>query len=564
MPEAGQSILLVDDDEAKRHVTSQVLRRAGFQVIEASTGAEALSRIYEEPGLIILDVKLPDMDGFEVASRLKETPAARTPVLHLSATFVRVEDRARGLEQGAVGYLTYPVEPTVLVAHARSLLRLGRYEFERERLLRRERSARSQAEANQRRFKVLAELGRVVSQGLAPERLIEATFDVLIPSVADGVGIVRRVDASVTDFTVHVRHRDEAREPSLRAWCEDGGAQLLAAADMADFGDHGMISAPQSGWSEGSEHPDLHLVPLRFGRRSEGALLLMRSVSPRHLSEPTREFYEDLGSRVAGALAHAQAYTQMEAAQRRGREATVARNAFLEGVGRELRQPLVTVGSWLGVLERNSLTPEQKRDALEMLQQTVRGQLDLLDELSDFADVLGRRLRLRRERVDLRAELFRILASFDEVVARAHLTLATALPDGPLRVTGDPSRLEQLLVAILHHAIHLGGTDGRVRVSARIDGTLIHLTVHNAGRGLPSDALPLVFEPFWQGLPGAAGGGLGLSIPVARAIAEQHGGALDVSSGGPSDGVTFTLTLPRLREDADADAAEAPSGDTRH
>ena len=566
MPEAGQSILLVDDDEAKRHVTSQILRRAGFDVIEASTGAEALSRIYEEPGLIILDIKLPDMSGFEVAARLKETPAAHTPVLHLSATFVRNEDRARGLEQGAVGYLTYPVEPTVLIAHARSLLRLGRYEWERERLLRRERSARSEAEHSQRQFRILAELGRIVTQGLPPRELVSAAFDLLVPGVADAVGLVHAAEGEGgRTFEVSVRHRDPAVAPDFKAWCEEGGTQLLAAADMAELGDRGVISAPQQGWSEDVEPQDLHLVPLRFGGKLEGALLLHRKAPPRHLSGSVRDFYEDLGSRLAGALAHVHAFARMETEQQRVRSAISAHDTFMESVSRELRQPLVTVSSWLRVLARETLTPDQKREALEILQQSVQGQLDLLDELSDCASVLSKRLRLRREPVDLSPLLTRILEGFEEVAAGAEVTLGRPASALPLWVHGDPARLEQILVAIIRNAFQHTDRGGRVQVRSELDGDLLHVEIHNTGHGIHPDHLPYIFEPFWRELPPEqVSSGLGLSLPVARALAEQHGGRLRAWSKGPGTGATFTLTLPRLKEASQREAAEAPPTPTRH
>ncbi|HLT30546.1 MAG TPA: response regulator [Myxococcaceae bacterium] len=565
MPEAGQSILLVDDDEAKRHVTSQILRRAGFEVIEASTGAQALSRIYEEPGLIILDVKLPDMDGFEVAARLKETPAARTPVLHLSATFVREEDRARGLEQGAVGYLTYPVEPTVLVAHARSLLRLGRYEWERERLLRRERIARSQAEQSQRQFRILAELGRIVTQGLPPDELVSAAIDLLVPGVADAVGLVRPTEEGGDTYEVTVRHREAALEPAIRKWCEAGAPQLMAAADMAELGDQGVISSPREGWSEVFGPQDLHLVPLRFGRTLEGALLLYRKELPRHLSGSLRDFYEDLGSRLAGALAHVHAYARMETEQRRVHAAISAQERFMENVARELRQPLVTVSSWLRVLARETLTPEQKVEALEMLQQSVRGQLDLVDELSDFARVVSRRVQLRREPVDLNALLARIFERFGQTAEEAQLTVEQQAPELPLWVEGDPTRLEQLLVAIIRNAVQYTERGGRIEAHRRVDGDLLHIEIRNSGVGIHPDDLPFVFDPFWRGFPPEQEHrGLGLSLPAARALAEQHGGHLRAWSEGPGTGATFTLTLPRLEAAPADDAGDTPLTPTPH
>ncbi|MHC5543282.1 response regulator transcription factor, partial [Singulisphaera rosea] len=111
------TILLVDDDEGKRYSVAKILKRAKFQVREVATGAEALVRAAEKPDLIILDVKLPDISGFEVCRRIKADPATATiPVLHLSTTFVEIEDKVHGLEGGADGYLTDVLEPLELIA----------------------------------------------------------------------------------------------------------------------------------------------------------------------------------------------------------------------------------------------------------------------------------------------------------------------------------------------------------------------------------------------------------------------------------------------------------------
>jgi len=128
-PEAR--ILHVNDDDANRYAVTRVLQKAGFEVIEAVNGQEALQKASELPDLVILDVKLPDIDGYEVAARIRANPATRLlPVLHLSANLVGVEARARGLESGADGYLAQPVEPAELLANVRAILRARRAERE--------------------------------------------------------------------------------------------------------------------------------------------------------------------------------------------------------------------------------------------------------------------------------------------------------------------------------------------------------------------------------------------------------------------------------------------------
>jgi signal transduction histidine kinase len=122
---ADALILSVDDNETSRYAVGRTLRQAGFRVIEAGTGMAALRRAHEDtPDLILLDVKLPDIDGFEVSRQLKANPlTAPIPVLQITATYSSTEHWAKALDAGADGYLTHPAEPIVLIATIRALLR---------------------------------------------------------------------------------------------------------------------------------------------------------------------------------------------------------------------------------------------------------------------------------------------------------------------------------------------------------------------------------------------------------------------------------------------------------
>ncbi|MBM3240467.1 PAS domain S-box protein [Candidatus Poribacteria bacterium] len=125
------TILNVDDEDAARYAVSRILRQAGFEVIEAANGAEVLRLVKKNPDLVILDVNLPDIIGFEVCRRIKADPATSSiPVLHLSATYQDSQSRVKGLEGGADGYLTHPTEPPVLISTVKALLRMRQAETE--------------------------------------------------------------------------------------------------------------------------------------------------------------------------------------------------------------------------------------------------------------------------------------------------------------------------------------------------------------------------------------------------------------------------------------------------
>ncbi len=154
------SILVVDDDDAKRYIVSRVLRAAGFEVVEAEDATSALALARSNPDLLILDVKLPDGSGHDVCRELKSQPStASILVLQVSSSFATGPDRVAGLESGADAYLTHPIEPQELIATVRALLRIRRAEQERSELFAREQAARQEADrANRMKDEFLATL----------------------------------------------------------------------------------------------------------------------------------------------------------------------------------------------------------------------------------------------------------------------------------------------------------------------------------------------------------------------------------------------------------------------
>jgi signal transduction histidine kinase len=162
----GALILNVDDTESNRYVKTRILKRAGFEVIEATSGGEALELVASRhPDLVLLDVKLPDANGRDICARIKGDPAtASVAILQTSAMHVEMRDRIASLDAGADGYLVEPMEPEELLANVRALLRMRRAEQERTRAL------EALQDADRRKDEFLAMLAHELRNPLAPIR----------------------------------------------------------------------------------------------------------------------------------------------------------------------------------------------------------------------------------------------------------------------------------------------------------------------------------------------------------------------------------------------------------
>jgi len=246
MSEQLITILHVDDNEANRYAVKRMLRLAGFKVIEAATGEAALQLVAQaKPDLIILDVQLPDINGFEVCRKIKVNPTtAFIPVLHLSASFVESRDKAQGLDSGADGYLAQPVEPIELIATVKSLLRIRQAE---ESALSLAREWQSTFDAMNDGVCLLNQEGRVMRCNSAMTELLNKPLSELVGCQHQELMPTTLGSVEATPFTrvQQTRQRESQEVHSDSQWFsvtadpvfDEGGAFIGAVYILADMTD---------------------------------------------------------------------------------------------------------------------------------------------------------------------------------------------------------------------------------------------------------------------------------------------------------------------------------------
>ena len=244
-------ILIVDDNDAARYVKTRILRLAGFEVIEAANGADAVALLNSDaPELVLLDVRLPDMDGRELAASIKADPAlASIVVLQTSAFHVEAKHRIAALQAGADGYLIEPTEPEELVANIRALLRMRRAERERQVAL------EALQEADRRKDEFLAMLAHELRNPLAPirnaveilrlsgERAVRERARELIGRQV--VHLARLVD-DLLDVSRITQRKIVLRRSAVNLSTVLDSAVELAAPLLAERGQDFKVSKPQA------------------------------------------------------------------------------------------------------------------------------------------------------------------------------------------------------------------------------------------------------------------------------------------------------------------------------
>jgi signal transduction histidine kinase len=227
-------------------------------------------------------------------------------------------------------------------------------------------------------------------------------------------------------------------------------------------------------------------------------------------------------------------------------EAEVAKQtieSFLAMVSHELRTPLNAIIGWCAMLRM----PEggDYRRGLEVIERNAHAQLRIVEDLLDAARVTAATLNIEPSSVNLTELGYEAVdavkpAAEDKGVA-VQLSMADDLPP----MIGDPDRLRQVLLNVLTNAIKFTDAGGSVDVAVKTVAGRILLVIRDTGRGIPSDALPHVFDRFHQGAAtDARHQGLGLGLTIARALVELHGGHIEIASGGEHAGTTCTIDLP--------------------
>jgi CheY-like chemotaxis protein len=283
------TVLVVDDTPSKRYVLSSWLRRAGYTILEAATGGEALRSVDAQPiDLVVLDVQLPDLSGFEVCERIKANPThAAIPVVHVSAAAVQVVDRTQGLSRGADAYLVEPIDPDELIATVQAVLRYYRARQHAERLATRlAKLARMAIELNTQ-----TDLRRLLRAAAAGTADIFGTGATICTETMDGI----RLSAAVGE---------PGAEPVLGDWSGPGFEVPVGSM----YHDRPASDWPQLHWRQPHWPPDTVLRAL--GARARPDRPAVYVVVPNHDTHEGAPVLTQIGQTVVTAIEGMRAYAQ--------------------------------------------------------------------------------------------------------------------------------------------------------------------------------------------------------------------------------------------------------------
>jgi signal transduction histidine kinase len=254
----------------------------------------------------------------------------------------------------------------------------------------------------------------------------------------------------------------------------------------------------------------------------------------------------ELVARVDALLARARQRAAERLAREQAEHTVEARDEFFAALAHELRSPVTALFAWLEILKGSKLDRRSLRDALEVLELAARSVRRLSDDLHDLARADSGRMRVeRRTHASIAPLVAAVTQAFAPAAARKQVALNSFLEpkSGPANVDAD--RLQQVVSNLLSNALRFTPPGGRIDVHCERSVDVVEVRVRDSGRGIRAEALPHVFERYWQGKRAShEGSGLGLGLSISRRLVELHGGQIEALSEGEGRGATLIVRIP--------------------
>jgi len=486
----SKTVLYVDDADEQRYAMRRILESAGYEVLEANTGAEALRLLKPDLTAVILDVRLPDMNGYDVCRAIKmSSVGAAIPVLQISASFVEPSLRAEALSGGADSYIAQPVHPQELL----NLLQATIHAHRSERMLR-----------------LLASVGLRIAGSLDLEATIRSATESVVPIFCD-------------HCSLYLSQSPELKPPDTSI--------DEVAADVIQSGKPELLQLQ-------SHERSVIAVPLDVPTGRLGAAAFIVDVSGRRYTAEDVPLAQDLAMRIALAIQNAQLHTEQQAAQAAliQSEKIAAAGRLAAAIAHEINNPLEAVVNLVYLMEMSADSPGEVRKYAH----------EALSELSRLSHIARQTLGFYRELVgpqefDLSQSVKETLSLLKKRInAKSILLHENYAPS--LSIYAVKGEIRQVISNLILNAVEAMEPGGSLTLETYLssDGYAI-ARVKDTGRGMAAGVLSRMFEPFFTTKEGT---GTGLGLWVSKRIVHKHGGEIHVhSETGENHGTTVEIAL---------------------
>lgn len=576
--DAKVNILLVDDHSENLLALEAILQSLGQNLVRATSGAQALRCLLSQDfAVILLDVQMPDMDGFETAALIRQRERSHyTPIIFLTAFSTSESMVFKGYSLGAVDYLFKPIESAILKSKVAAFVDLFQKTAQVERQAAEIIAMNAQLRKSEEQFRSLSACSPV---GIFLTD-IAGRCTYTNPRYQTILGL-NPAESLAVDWWQSLDLEDQAQE--LADW-------FICIREGKEYAGEFRILTPAGilRWI------NLRSSPM-FSDQGEVVSYVgtVEDISEQHAALRERQQAEEERIKLI----------REQAALKEAKAANRMKDEFLATLSHELRTPLNSILGWSKILRNRKLDETATARALETIERNARLQEQLIEDILDVSRIIRGKLFLNRcpinlvsvieaavDTVRLQAEAKNILVDFlivstdigkQKIITLEEpekFTVSSSFPISltssalPFLVSGDPDRLQQVVWNLLTNAIKFTPQGGQVEIRLSVVSnpekqlpaqSYAQIQVSDTGIGIKPDFLKYVFDRFRQadGSTTRTQAGLGLGLAIAHHLVELHGGSIHADSAGEGLGATFTVKLPLLEQQNSLSVEE--SGVTR-
>ncbi len=530
------NILIVDDEPKNLTVLETVLANPNYRLVRAENANEALLALVEQEfALLILDIRMPEMSGLELAQLIKQRKkTAAVPIIFLTAYFSEAEHVLEGYETGAVDYLHKPVNAAILRSKVAVFADLHR-------------KNREIAETNHALTAEVAERRRVEDQILRLNAELEQRVETRTAEIS-------KVNLALRESEQLLRLSQAAGKVGLWEWdlATDRGQWTDSAREIF----HSRrttndITGPQ--WQSYIHPEDVQAsidgveTAKATGRYAQEYRIVTSANEIRWIESIGAVEYE--GGEPVWMRGSVRDITDRKLIELKLIETDRRKDEFLAMLGHELRNPLAAIRNAISILDRSDADADCFDLCREVLDRQTEQLTHLVNDLLDVSRITSGKIQLQREPFDLSTAVQQAIETHRPLIDQRQHQLDVVLPAAPILINGDPVRLAQAVGNLLNNAAKYTDPGGQIQVSLQLsphDNKSAVIEVRDNGRGLDPGSLENLFELFYQVDRNLdrADGGLGIGLSLVHRLVKMHGGSIMAYSPGCGKGSNFTITLP--------------------
>ncbi len=534
-------VLIADDDPQMVNLIREVLLLSDWEVLEARSGEETLEVLRRESAnsrpvdVLLLDILMPGMSGYEVISHVKSDPALSQTSILVTTALTSVSDKAMGLGMGADDYLTKPFDPRELLARVQVIMRMRRTE--------------QALRQRNRELAALYEISRTVTSSLDLDEVLVATMQGIREILQVEAGSLVLVDEETGELVFRKTLSPQQGWITGRTLRPGEGivGHVVATGrpylvnDVADD----PLFLPHVDGGAGFDVRAVLCVPLIVRDRVIGAIHLINKLDGA-FTEADLDLLQTMAGSVAVAVENAQLYAELadfaheverSQAQLVQAEKMAAIGRLAASIAHEINNPLQAIHNSLHLAMLEQLPQEKRHQYLEMAQEEVKRLIEIVQRMLDFY----RPSKGGVVPTDVNQVLQNVLAIAGKRLQHGHIRVHVRLAEDLPPIPAVPDQLAQVFLNIVINAIEAMPDGGDLRVGTLLtdDGEWVLVAFRDSGPGMTPEQIANIFEPFYTTKPS----GTGLGLAISYGIVERHGGTIEVSSQ-PGQGAAFIVRLP--------------------